>query len=746
MNIDLRKGFLVPDISYRPVPFWHLDGNIGNIASVKEQLMGNKQAGYGGVALLPVAETTPAFDSEAYYKAIEGILEELKKHGMSAIYYDDKDFPSGWVGGKLLAQYPDTEGKELNKDESSITGPALFEKTINLNGSRTGTKPEEIVAASAVNADTKGVLNVDQDASVSGSTVSFNVPAGNWKVYIYTCRTYSFHNRLDYLNYDSSKTYVNLTYRNIANRFASYIGSTIKMTFYDDIRFLARNGRSWGYDFNQRFEQEYGIDPRPYYAALETDIGDNTEWFRAAWFGLRAKLLSEGFFKAVGDWAGGEGILATGHVANPAGIDQTNNAGDSMLYQKYVPAPGMDDIHAFLHGFDGFKLTASSAYNWDKDKTVCEIYGNYDGAKDITKDVIYKEAINAYMRGINYLIPHGLWFSGVDRIRPELSYKSTKNAYILPDYTTWAARNAYMLQNGRHVADIGLLYPVRSLNAQGTLSYNDSDVWAINPVPKNADYMNVINSIMNDCHKDLTILHPETLNERCSVENNEIRLNNEVNYENYKVFVIPGSSMIELSNLEKIKEFYDNGGKVIATTVLPDKSFEKGRDDEVKAIINEMFEADVTSGYSVKENSNGGKAYFIPQSGLGRGIGANTYSVATINSDTMNTVLNDALSVYDVTIEDRPKLDTPGFLNIIHKVKEGVDIYNFGNSSDTNVSTHALIRGKILPEIWDPMTGGMYVPQYEYINEGNETVTRIKLDLPHITSLYIVDAANILKV
>jgi hypothetical protein len=89
--------------------------------------------------------------------------------------------------------------------------------------------------------------------------------------------------------------------------------------------------------------------------------------------------------------------------------------------------------------------------------------------------------------------------------------------------------------------------------------------------------------------RDFTFLHPEVLDERCSVKGNLIKLNNQVNHEEYKVFIMPGHKTIRWSNLKKIKQFYDNGGKVIATGQLPYKSAEFGHDADVVATIKAMF-------------------------------------------------------------------------------------------------------------------------------------------------------------
>jgi len=147
-----------------------------------------------------------------------------------------------------------------------------------------------------------------------------------------------------------------------------------------------------------------------------------------------------------------------------------------------------------------------------------------------------------------------------------------------------------LLQSGRHVADIGVLYPIATLQAGSWFGPGNPYQGCVE-IPE-ADYMRVGELLALDVRRDFTFIHPEILDERCTVVGAEIRLENKVNAEQYKVFVIPGSRVIHCSTLQKIKAFYDNGGQVIATTRLPEASAEFGKDREVREIIDAMFGAE----------------------------------------------------------------------------------------------------------------------------------------------------------
>jgi hypothetical protein len=59
-------------------------------------------------------------------------------------------------------------------------------------------------------------------------------------------------------------------------------------------------------------------------------------------------------------------------------------------------------------------------------------------------------------------------------------------------------------------------------------------------------------------------------------------LNNRENREEYSVLILPAGDTISAAAAAKIKEFYDKGGKVIATGILPTRSAEFGKDKEVR--------------------------------------------------------------------------------------------------------------------------------------------------------------------
>ncbi|MDR0671022.1 MAG: discoidin domain-containing protein, partial [Oscillospiraceae bacterium] len=198
------------------------------------------------------------------------------------------------------------------------------------------------------------------------------------------------------------------------------------------------------------------------------------------------------------------------------------------------------------------------------------------------------------VRGINFVVPHAIWYNNERAAAnpPELSFRSARYGPELPAYNNFIGRVSGLLQNGRHVADIGVVYPIHTLQAATQFDVGNPYYGV---APEEADYMELGHLLSTTLRRDFTYLHPEVIAARCAADGGTLRLQNDMGYENYKVLIMPGAKTISLAALEKIRDFFESGGQVIATTQLPYQSAEPGRDSEVRAIISAMFGVEIPS-------------------------------------------------------------------------------------------------------------------------------------------------------
>jgi hypothetical protein len=674
---DMKSDFTNPPLKYRPIGF-------NKVANATTLLTTN---GMGGVSEMG---TCSNYRTPAWYHSIHSALATIKQLGGYYTIYDENQFPSGSAGNgnanhggicnppaePLLATlYPNNTIKRLDKTDNWVTGPTTFTATIQPNTATT-----TLMAIVAMDTADKPQRLLDLTDSVKGTTISWSVPLGRWDVMVFEC-VKDGNVICDYMDSVSVNLYIKLAYQPYYDSMPEYCGNTLRSSFYDEPSLIQGSGRPWTPLYNQKFIEKYGFNPRPYYPALWYNIGPQTQAARNYLFGMRTDIYSRGFMKQINDWDSTHGIMASGHQDNEDWTCPVGSSGDVIKCWKYQAIPTVDDIgYTYTHLF--YKFFSSAAYNWDKTLVAIENGGDYGKAIEQLADGIQRQHCFSV---------------------PALTYNE------------WFGRCGVLLQPpARHVADIAMLYPIAT--CQGTYYFGSSSGPSRDtPVPE-ADYDTVGNILSSEINRDFTWIHPEVLDSKCTISGPVLKLNNTLNHEEYKVFIMPGQVTINWSNVQKIKQFYDNGGQVIATGTLPSKSAEFGHDTDVVSAVKAMFPI---TGQTLK-NANGGSAVFL----------------GTATKTNMLAALDNALAVYDVEFEPET-----GGLRYIHKVlNDSMNIYFFGNNSAASISTYARLRGNFTPQQWDPHTGLITTPQFTQVTEGGTTITRVPITLTTLHSVFITGA------
>ena len=316
-----------------------------------------------------------------------------------------------------------------------------------------------------------------------------------------------------------------------------------------------------------------------------------------------------------------------------------------------------------------------------------------------------------YTKGVNTLIPHAVWYN--DRnvtFLPELSWRNELYRDSLPAFNKFLSRLNYILrQEGRHVADIAVLYPIESLQGEhvmdGELGFYEGGVM----IP-NTDYTHVSALLTDTLGRDFTYLHPEVLSTKCRVKKGLLHLDNQVNKETFRLIIIPGVKTISLTALRQVESFFKSGGNVIFTTQLPEKSVEPGQDKEVKDIISRIL--GVNASYATA-----GKAFFVEKPG----------------PDALKTAIEDSYPVPDVAFEAGHEL------NYIHKELKNQSVYYFANLKDQPYQANVVLRGKLKPVLLNPHTGQRMKVAYEHKRVSGMETTTVTLPVEKHSSVFLID-------
>jgi len=253
------------------------------------------------------------------------------------------------------------------------------------------------------------------------------------------------------------------------------------------------------------------------------------------------------------------------------------------------------------------------------------------------------------------------------------------------------------------VSEIAVLWPINSLEAWFGLDKRKA--WVFDDVPPETDYRTISDLLTKEIRRDFTFVHPEYLASNLyTIEAGKLILNNSQIRQAYNVLILPSLHVESVATLQKIKDFYDKGGKIIATGILPTKSAEFGKDKEVVDLVKSIFKIDPANlpPITVREkNKNKGVAVFLPM--------ADKVSLEAILSDmelTPDVRIKEIPGLYNGVIhEANNRRNTMGMLSYIHKELNNKQIYFFANSTKKTVNTRVTLSGKLKIERWNPYTG-----------------------------------------
>lgn len=722
---ELRNRFQSPDKTRRPMYYFEFPnpGEEKNpIAKLTAEVEKCHRCGCSTlIPQLPAGTVLTAPLLTRVREMYETVLKHAERLGLTVGFYLDPAFEHAVVHTMGEIGENGLRAKLLHCKEYPCERNTMLKKRLT---------PGDRQSLVAFSEDTGECIDLRE--YVSDGQLCWQVPSGNYTVREYLCIEDTEREGANYLSYDASMRYIRSAFTLFSHTFAPYLGKTLRILAYSGIGFNGRNRRSWDTAFNETFRARFGFDPAPHYPVLFAPVGKEGERLKSYFMTVRASMLQNGILRALRDAATELGLSPFGSLSEPKLTACSFSMGDAMLCNSLAPCALFDK--AYMYGTNSVKIAAGAAYNFDMERVNGELFRNYAST---TPDRLYHDAINAFARGVNCTGLH---------LPPIL----TENA----DFCNFVARVQTLLRGGSHVADIAMLYPIYHLHSKSGLYFSPSEGYEYPSTPATADYMTLINSISLYSGHDLTLLHPEILDTRCHTCEGTLYLDNEKNKESFRVVVLPATSLISLSNLRLLKAFYDGGGKLIATGLLPDAAAEYDptgeKDAEVKRLTEEIFGQDacnpsVMRNYCYTKNEAGGEAIFLYFNATAAD------GTQMTRSSTVNQALNSFGLPFDIYLPGMPRLDIigalnacypefrtldlhrtipgGGMLNHIHKRHTDYDLYYFSNTTKSNYDHHVLLRGAFTVEEWNPHTGTITKRNSKLLSYRDCTYTTLRLSL-----------------
>ncbi len=612
------------------------------------------------------------------------------------------------------------------------------------------------------------------DKLVDG-VLDYHFPDGNWIVKHYVCektdpefdRVPDCANRLSKSDYTK---YIDHVIELLGDDVKNALGKTISLIYVPELCFDAPNRRDWDRGINDEFVSAYGSDPSSYYDSLYESIGEITANVKSHLLSVRAKMFRHGVIDAIRDFADShkmEHIYSLCEPKMPANAwlfgDALKNASSCAVLDK-----------AYMYGSNSIKLALPATENTDGKPVFCDIFRDYYKQ---SAEIIYNETINAYAQGINRLIVHSPTVNEISR-RERNIYKIKGG---LPrSFSDFTRRAQSILSIGKCVSDIAIMYPVNAIQANVTFYQRNEGRFEYPPYQIQNDYMTLMSILSVNCAQDAMYIHPDDLTDNCRVEGKKL-IFDKTGME-CRILFLPGSNITSLAIAKKVKEFYDAGGTVVSTVMLPKyaKEFNFGEgeprgeynflgeyvnknDSALSEIFSHIFGKDalnpnIIRPYYKNTNENGGCAYFIPPSKT------SADGSLHVQPSLIKQLVEEADTPLDVYMTNLPRLMNSngynttfhdfksfgmhesfpygGLINNIHKTVDGLDIFFFSNTSSEEYNGYAFIKGKMKGRSYNPYNKKRVYLDTKYVNFKGCVYTAVNIHLRSGESRFILGSVK----
>lgn len=675
MEIDvIREYFARPPVEFGPTPFWFLNDELEEtrLSSALEEM---KSKGVAGVVIHPRTGMEVEYLSETYWERFRFICETLKRLQMQGWIYDEYNWPSGPVAGKLLREHP--EFRQAGLDYWLGPSAQLRQKIPRLPGELIGAF---VIAQESVLDKTEELNNGNYGAFQNGKALLFFLREMRAPLYATRCApwTRAETGYLDVLNPHAVDEFMRLTHFEYDRRLREYYGSPLIGIFTDE----PANYSALPYtrSMPEEFRKRFGRDFRNAIPSLagrfpETPVDEHIR-NRTNYFELARDLYVNSYFKKISAWASERGLIFTGHLYEEDMLHRlpaTNISFYAPLSHMHMPGTdilcdkhGYEEEHgAMVHPNFNPKALSSTAHHAGAARTLCEIWGGNGWA---TPPETLKSVLNwAQACGVNFVNPHAAFMSlrGLrKRDFPSSHFPPQPWWRFYNQFADYIARLSFLNSQGAHVADILFAFPMKSLWA-------DFDLHAKRD--RLADFIEAASQTLLRNQLDFDYLFDEVADSgMVHIEEDRIR----IGAEEYSLFLLPLARMMPHKLLELAESFADAGGKIVAFGYEMPTHDEYGT--EISTRIGEFFSTDGPDNI----------AYHI----LGSNISAD---LDWLTNSTKEFSRPDLIAEGDIARN----------LIYLHRRTEGANCYFIANLSGDEGRTELAFRAKGRPQVWNPEDG-----------------------------------------
>lgn len=552
LDLELYKN---PTKEYRGAPFWAWNTKLEK-DMLFEQIDALKEMGFGGFFMHSRSGLNTEYLGEEFMQMVKDCREKAKQEDMLAYLYDEDKWPSGYGGG-FVTKNPKYRQKHIY---FATTPKKFYEKDYAVSNGL-----PYLIGVYDIILDDSGYMT-------SYRKINENDTAVGIKRYAYVEPTpcEAWHNGYtpeDAMMSESIEEFIKITYEKYKDSVGDSFGDTIPAIFTDEPQMGFKYPLSFSnsndvskYPWTEKLDEEYlnafGNDIKEYIPELFIDLsGGKVSTARYRYHYLTTSLFTKYYAKQIGNWCKNNGIQFTGHMMYEHDLDaQTRSVGDAMRAYEYFDIPGIDLLCDNVEIVTA-KQTQSVVRQLGKDCFLTELYGVTNWDFDFRGHKFqgdWQAALGATLR-----VPHLAWVSMKGSAKRD--YPASIN-YQVPWYKEYGyvedhfARLNTILTRGKSIVNVGVIHPIESYWLDYGPQNTSSEVK--NNAVKNFDDLC---RWLYQTHVDYDLICEEMIPKHASVSGKNLN----VGLSKYSTVIVPNVKTLRATTYKLLKEFHDNGGKLI---------------------------------------------------------------------------------------------------------------------------------------------------------------------------------------
>ncbi|MBN1875311.1 MAG: hypothetical protein JXA33_13870 [Anaerolineae bacterium] len=542
--------------------------------------------------------------------------------GLRVWLYDEKGYPSGTAGGIVTRANPELAALGLACYVLDVTGPAdiVFPMPLSCHAfvgaramsviAQSGERPQLNEAGGSVGSPT--VPGEDLSSHIDEwHVLRWTAPEGHWRVLYFAERvmyegTHSQGNVCEFKHYinlldpAATRAFLRVTHEAYARELSPDLWATVEAIFTDEPSLMTYYVPAlperywdkvpvvdaplftdrppavpWTHDFLAQFQMAKGYDLRPYLYLLFFDDQQSASsaksagYIRQDYYDVLTTRYAGAFYGQVLDWCQSHGIASSGHILLEENLcDHVAFHGSLFAALRKMDLPGIDMLNcdpvAMLHGgsfmgasfmavkqvtsvahLTGAKRIHSESSDWEQRN-----YGNFASLAERRG-----QANLQYVLGVNQITSYFGW--------TELGDEAQRQ------YHDYVGRLGVLLTGGRHVCDVAVLYPIRTLWAHYLPPLEPIPNWAERQ--HRSEWILRVSTGYNEMVKRLLCAQVDVdiIDEEAIVTggrgNGVLCVADEV----YRVIVLPPLDALALATAQALAAFCEAGGILLSVGPLP---------------------------------------------------------------------------------------------------------------------------------------------------------------------------------